>query len=123
MSLTGCSYDRAFMNMDSNSGSPFFGFQWAVDSGSRPSDKTTESLRDNPAAGRNRYPAIPNHSESTSDSPSTILLTGSAGSVRHGFQPTSEMRDLNTNVRYTLQAPVTDASLSTQSVDLRLSAF
>lgn len=35
--LSGCSYDRSFMQMDSNSGLPFFGFQWAVDSGSRPS--------------------------------------------------------------------------------------
>lgn len=35
--ISGCSYDRSFMQMDSNSGLPFFGFQWAVDSGSRPS--------------------------------------------------------------------------------------
>lgn len=35
--LSGCSYDRSFMQLDSNSGVPFFGFQWAVDSGSRPS--------------------------------------------------------------------------------------
>ena len=37
MLLSGCSYDRSFMQMDSNSGVPFFGLQWADDSGSRPS--------------------------------------------------------------------------------------
>lgn len=39
--LSGCSYDRSFMQMDSNSGLPFFGFQWAVDSGSRPSKSSS----------------------------------------------------------------------------------
>lgn len=34
--LAGCAYDRSFMQMDSNSGAPFFGLQWSVDSGSRP---------------------------------------------------------------------------------------
>lgn len=36
--LTGCRYDGAFMQMDSNAPFPFFGFQLAVDSGVRPSD-------------------------------------------------------------------------------------
>lgn len=40
--LSGCSYDRSFMQMDSNSGVPFFGFQWAVDSGSRPSESASD---------------------------------------------------------------------------------
>ena len=31
------------MQMDSNSGVPFFGLQWAVDSGSRPSEQTDGS--------------------------------------------------------------------------------
>jgi hypothetical protein len=34
--LAGCKYDGSFMQMDSNSGVPFFGLQLAVDSGSRP---------------------------------------------------------------------------------------
>ncbi|MFN9719306.1 MAG: hypothetical protein ACK58L_11455 [Planctomycetota bacterium] len=38
----GCSYDRSFMQMDSNSGVPFFGFQWAVDSGSRPPESGSD---------------------------------------------------------------------------------
>lgn len=33
---SGCSYDGAFMQMDSNAPFPFFGFQLAVDSGVRP---------------------------------------------------------------------------------------
>lgn len=36
LTSVGCKYDGSFMQMDSNSGSPFFGLQWAVDSGSRP---------------------------------------------------------------------------------------
>jgi len=35
-STVGCKYDRSFLQMDSNSGAPFLGLQWAVDSGSRP---------------------------------------------------------------------------------------
>jgi len=34
--VSGCSYDGAFMQMDSNAPFPFFGFQLAVDSGVRP---------------------------------------------------------------------------------------
>ncbi len=41
-SLAGCQYDRSFMNIDSNSGSPFFGLQLAVDSGIRPSNSASE---------------------------------------------------------------------------------
>jgi hypothetical protein len=42
--LCGCAYDRSFMQMDSNSGVPFFGLQWAVDSGSRPSSQDDSSV-------------------------------------------------------------------------------
>jgi hypothetical protein len=46
--VPGCAYDRTFMQMDSNSPSPFFGLQWSVDSGTpgpaaRP--KSSESLK------------------------------------------------------------------------------
>ncbi len=41
--ISGCSYDRSFMQLDSNSGVPFFGFQWAVDSGSRPSKSASRN--------------------------------------------------------------------------------
>lgn len=44
LSLSGCAYDRSFMQMDSNSGVPFFGLQWAVDSGSRPSFQNDTSV-------------------------------------------------------------------------------
>jgi hypothetical protein len=46
--LPGCAYDRTFMQMDSNSPSPFFGLQWSVDSGTRGSavrPKSSESLK------------------------------------------------------------------------------
>jgi hypothetical protein len=44
LTLSGCAYDRSFMQMDSNSGVPFFGLQWAVDSGSRPSLQNDTSV-------------------------------------------------------------------------------
>lgn len=34
--LSGCRYDGAFMQMDSNAPFPFLGFQLAVDNGTRP---------------------------------------------------------------------------------------
>ena len=36
LTAAGCKYAGSSMQMDSNSSSPFFGLQWAVDSGSRP---------------------------------------------------------------------------------------
>ncbi len=123
LSLTGCKFERSFMNMDSNSRSPFFGLQWAVDSGSRAPTGEAGSHPKKPPTDRNRYPAIPAHGDSTSTSDVPVLLTSSAATARNGFEPTSELRDLNTNVRYSLQAPVTDSSLNAQSVDLRRSAF
>ena len=123
LSLTGCKYDRSFLNMDSNSSSPFFGLQWAVDSGSRSPQGKTGTRTDQALPSRRRYPAIPDHNDPASKSDVPVLLTDFNAKARNGFEPTSELRDLNTNVRYSLQAPVTDASRNAQSVDLRLSAF
>lgn len=124
LSLSGCKYDRSFMNMDSNSGSPFFGLQLAVDSGSRPPVNTERSKSDDrhPRAG-NHHPAIPDLGESAAKSHPSILLTRSATAKPHGFERTSDARELKTNVRYSLQTPTTDKSRQTQSIDLRLSAF
>lgn len=33
---SGCQRERSFMQLDSDSGVPFFGLQWSVDSGVRP---------------------------------------------------------------------------------------
>ena len=124
LSLTGCKYDRSFMNIDSNSGSPFFGLQLAVDSGSRPPKANKESAdADLPAPPRRQYPAIPDRSEPAAKFQPPILLTRSTGTGRSGFERTSESRDLNTNVRYSLQSPTTDASLQSKAIDLQLSAF
>lgn len=124
LSLSGCKYDRSFMNMDSNSGSPFFGLQLAVDSGSRPPVNTERSKDDDrlPLTGR-RYPAIPDPSESSVRSYPPVLLTRSATTKPNGFERTSDARELNTNIRYSLQAPTTNKSLKTRAIDLRLSAF
>ncbi|MBC7968450.1 MAG: hypothetical protein H7Z17_21300 [Fuerstia sp.] len=123
LSLCGCKYDGSFMNMDSNSGSPFFGLQLAVDSGSRPPVKSQRAGDNNhPISSPRRYPAIPDHSESASAS-QAVLLARSADTKPRGFERTSDARELTTNVRYSLQAPTTDKSLQTQAIDLRLSAF
>ena len=124
LSLSGCKYDRSFMNMDSNSGSPFFGLQLAVDSGSR-SPVIGERPRDGerPTLSGRRNPAIPDLSESAAMAHPPILLTRSATAKPNGFERTSDARELRTNVRYSLQAPTTDRSLQTQAIDFRLSAF
>ncbi len=130
LSLSGCKYDRSFMNMDSNSGSPFFGLQLAVDSGSRapmnsraPLNSRSAGDIDRPTQPFQRYPAIPEHSKSAAGSQPPVMLTRSAATKFGGFESTSDARELKTNVRYSLQAPTTDKSLQTQTIDLRLSAF
>jgi len=124
LSLSGCKYDRSFMNMDSNSGAPFFGLQLAVDSGSRPPVIGGRPMDgDRPTLSGRRYSPIPDLSESAAESQPTILLTRSAATQPNGFERTSDARELKTNVRYSLQAPTTDRSLQTQAIDLRLSAF
>ena len=124
LSLTGCKYDRSFLNMDSNSGSPFFGLQLAVDSGSRPPashEKKEDTLR---AARPSDHPAVTPHRRTPrSASQAPMLFTRAPATVRNGLERTSDLRDLNTNVRYSLQAPATDESIQAQSIDLRLSSF
>ncbi len=122
--LSGCKYERSFMNMDSNSGSPFFGLQLAVDSGSRPPvgrEPAKDGIRGNLSGLRD--PRVPARKDSVTPSGSPILLTHSAAAKSHGFVRTSDAGELKTNVRYSLQAAPTDKSLQTQAIDLRLSAF
>ena len=45
--IVGCKYDGSFMQLDSNSGVPFFGLQLAVDSGSRPPRSADAKETDN----------------------------------------------------------------------------
>lgn len=124
LSLPGCKYDRSFMNMDSNSGSPFFGLQLAVDTGTRPPvNRQPARDDDQPTSSHRRYPPIPDHRDSASGAQVPVLLTRSAATKLSGFERTSDARELTTNVRYSLQAPPTEKSLQTQAIDLRLSAF
>jgi hypothetical protein len=130
LSVTGCKYDRSFFDMSSNSGSPFFGLQFAVDSGSRPPRSSNGSDADSSGLNNSRqslqhqrYPAIPEFRDRKSGSPPPILLTRSSGLKQNRFETTSESRDLNSNVRYSLQTPASDVSLKTRSIDQRLSAF
>lgn len=130
LSVTGCRYDGSFFNMSSNSGSPFFGLQLAVDSGSRPPRSIDESdaakahlKRNRQSLQHQRYPEIPDFRGRGSASSPPILLTRSSGSKQKHFETTSETRDLNSNVRYSLQTPTSNVSLKTESIDQRLSAF
>ncbi len=130
LSVTGCKYDRSFFDMSSNSGSPFFGLQFAVDSGSRPprsgdeSDLGRSNLKSNHALRQHqRYPAIPDFRDRETGSPPQILPTRSSGLKQKRFQTTSETRDLDSNVRYSLQTQTSHVSLKTESIDQRLSAF
>lgn len=49
---SGCSYDGAFMQMDSNAPFPFFGLQLAVDSGVRPPAANGAGRGDSPGERR-----------------------------------------------------------------------
>jgi|GEM_PF-1687859 len=130
LSVTGCKYDRSFFDMSSNSGFPFFGLQFAVDSGSRPPRSGDESDTDRSnldghrqSPQHQRYPAIPDFRDRKSGSPPPILFTRASGLKQKRFETTSETRDLNSNVRYSLQTPISNVSLKTKSIDQRLSAF
>ena len=130
LSATGCKYDGSFFNFSSDSGSPFFGLQLAVDSGSRPprSGDDSDASRSNLKSKRQslqhqRYPAIPELRDRENGSPPPILLTRTSGAKQRLFETTSETHDLNSNVRYSLQTPTTNVSLKTESIDHRLSAF
>ena len=130
LSVTGCKYDRSFFDMSSNTGFPFFGLQFAVDSGSRPPRSSDESDADRwnlkghrPSLQHQRYPAIPDFRDRESGSPPPILLTRSSRLKQKHFETTSETRDLNSNLRYSLQTPISNVSLKTTSIDQRLSAF
>lgn len=130
LTVTGCKYDRSFFDMSSNSGSPFFGLQFAVDSGSRPPRSSNDSDSDSSNLQKSRHslshqrsPAIPHFRDHKSESPPPILLTRSSGLKQNRFETTSETRDVNSNVRYTLQTPVSNVSLKAASIDQRLSAF
>ena len=130
LGTTGCKYDRSFFDMSSNSGSPFFGLQFAVDSGSRPPRTGNGSNADDSSANGNRqslqhqrYPAIPEFRERDSSSPLPILLTHFSGSKQKHPDPNSEILDLNSNASYSLRAPISSVSLKTTSIDQRLSAF
>lgn len=127
LSQAGCKYNGSFMNMDSNSGSPFFGLQLAVDSGSRPptpgdAGKLIRKNRDR-LLPPGQSPGLKDRALSDSSTEPPFLFTRSAALKRIGIETTSESRELTTNVRYSLQSPTSDASLRTESIDLRLSAF
>ncbi len=124
LSLAGCKYDRSFMNMDSNSGSPFFGLQLAVDTGSRPPGPDQRKDQAAPSAtSRHQTGETPDHTGTQLDPQSPVLLTRTTSNRPHGFESTSESREFNSDLRYTLQTPVTDQTLRAQAIDLRRSAF
>ena len=43
--LTGCQYDRSFLNMNSNNGSPFLGLQLSVDAGETQTGSAEEPIQ------------------------------------------------------------------------------
>ncbi|MFM7057740.1 MAG: hypothetical protein ACKO2P_12550 [Planctomycetota bacterium] len=58
-SASGCRYDGAFMQMDSNAPFPFFGFQLAVDSGVRPPGAGGTGRQDSSGRGRRPEDILP----------------------------------------------------------------
>lgn len=83
LALTGCEHARSFMQMDSNSGSPFLGLQLSVDA----DDPSTPDIAEvSPTAG----------------APQSWLQTAAQSESEANFVLTSQSRVSNGNLKYSL---------------------
>ena len=124
--LAGCKYNRSFMQMDSNSGSPFFGLQFAVDSGTRPPRKNSEAT----------MPGMPfrkeNHRIESLISPQPeeveslhrlTLVSQRHDAVGPSLEPTSRTATFNGRIRYSIPQENSEHRSIAKRVDMRLSSF
>ncbi len=97
--LTGCQHARSFLNMNSNSSSPFVGLELSVDAGDTNSGTlaTDEPMRNNGGASAQLRSAA-----ATADGP-PMQLAAIDGTSRN-FVKTSKMRQDTGNLMYALPA-------------------
>ncbi len=116
-SLAGCQYDRSFMQMDSNNGSPFMGLQLRVDASDRQADDAGE--KDRVDLADSSKPAI--------SSQGPFYLTGSSSRDSARLVPTALASEFTSNVVYSLPpTAAVDGQGSSPDVDAilrRMSAF
>ncbi|MEZ6059588.1 MAG: hypothetical protein R3C19_04430 [Planctomycetaceae bacterium] len=115
--FAGCEYDRAFMQMDSNSGSPFLGWQLRVDASDRRRNTVSDSDRIRLADS-----AAP---EATSRGPIYLATSGGRQTVR--LVPTALATEFTSSVQYSLPEHAAtgqpDQSAEVESIFRRMSAF
>jgi len=99
--LSGCEYERSFMNLNSDSGVPFMGLQLSVDARdfSRQPAPDNESLTT--VAMTTHHPEIPSHPESTRAQspqwlsipagPSNAIQTGNSRTIPANEDPMAEI--------------------------------
>ena len=90
----GCEYDRSFLQMSSDSGSPFMGLQLRVDARDSSANKHEEADSERITIARVE------DADQLADNPA-IKLVGNDKSTAH-FVPTASARTLTSSVRYTL---------------------
>lgn len=128
--LSGCQYDRSFMHLDSNSGAPFFGLQFAVDSGSRPpsadSESTASGIRaviPNRTLRHGIEPLTPPGSDSARQPLRMTLVSQREVGGDQMLEHTSSAAAFNGRIRYTLPQDNSGHRSIAERVDLRRAAF
>jgi len=127
VSLTGCQYDRSFMQMNSDSGSPFLGLQLRVDASDLRTDDASEEERVQIASSSESRSSEWQSSESRSFVRGPFLLTGGDGQNAARLIPTSRVAESDSSVRYSLPEQVTldgtQQAAEVESIFRRMSAF
>ena len=124
--LSGCQYDRSFMHMDSNSGVPFFGLQLAVDSGSRPPRKESETTApENPLrVEHHRVESLSARRPDTDTFPPRMtLVSQNEVAGRPSLELTSRTASFNGRVLYSIPQQSREHRSIAERVDLRRAAF
>ena len=95
--LTGCQHARSFLNMNSNSSSPFLGLELSVDAGNADAGKLTA---DGPLR-RNEKTSAPLPSVAVTDDAAPMQLAAMDDTSRQ-FVKTSDLRQHTGNLKYAL---------------------
>ncbi len=124
--LSGCQYDRSFMHMDSNSGVPFFGLQLAVDSGSRPPRKESETKAPEIPLRIERDRVEPLDVQRRDDHTSAsrmTLVSRNEDAGRPSLELTSRPATFNGRILYSIPQQSREHRSIAEQVDSRRAAF
>ena len=97
--LTGCQHARSFLNMNSNSSSPFVGLELSVDA----RDANSGTLKTGDTIRNGEGTSAPLQSVGATDDGSSLQLAAIEGASLN-FVKTSKLRQQTGNLRYALPA-------------------